>query len=146
MIVQATREDYNEIIEVWEASVRASHHFLKEEHIQYFKPLILSQYLDAVQLWCFRNKENRIAGFLGVADESIEMLFIHPASFGKGYGREMVNFATSLLNAKKVDVNEQNQQAVGFWHHMGFITTGRSATDGLGKPFPILHMELKRTI
>jgi putative acetyltransferase len=142
MLIQATRNDYNEILEVWEASVRATHHFLKEEHIQMFKPLILNKYLDAVQLWCFKNREGKIAGFLGVAHESIEMLFMHPDSFGTGLGREMVNFAIKILNVKKVDVNEQNQGAVGFCHHMGFKTIGRSETDGLGLPYPILHMEL----
>ena len=35
------KENYQEIVNVWEASVRATHDFLKEEDIEYFKPLIL---------------------------------------------------------------------------------------------------------
>jgi putative acetyltransferase len=41
-----------------------------------------------------------------------------------------------------VDVNEQNDQAVGFYRRMGFEVAGRSAVDGLGQPFPLLHMRL----
>ncbi|WP_317130123.1 hypothetical protein [Flavobacterium profundi] len=48
--------EYNEVVNIWEASVRATHHFLKEEDIQYFKPLILNTYLDAVELKCVRNE------------------------------------------------------------------------------------------
>jgi putative acetyltransferase len=144
-IKSALPEDYPEIVEVWEASVRATHHFLREEHIQFFKPLI-PQYLASVQLYCVRNEQGRINGFLGVAEHTVEMLFLHPAARGKGVGRMLVAFAIEALQANKVDVNEQNEQAVGFYERVGFKVVSRSATDGMGKPFPILHMELSKTI
>ena len=73
-----TKKEFPEIVDVWEVSVRATHHFLKEEDIQYFKPLILNTYLDAVELRCIKNNSKKIIGFLGVADQNLEMLFIHP--------------------------------------------------------------------
>ena len=76
--------EYKEVVTVWEASVRATHDFLKEEDIAYFKPLILNQYLDAVTLRCIKNTDNKIIGFSGVAEQNLEMLFIHPAYRGKG--------------------------------------------------------------
>lgn len=42
----------------------------------------------------------------------------------------------------KVDVNEQNPQAIGFYEKMGFKPIGRSEKDGSGKPYPIIHMSL----
>ncbi len=42
----------------------------------------------------------------------------------------------------RVDVNEQNEQALGFYQHLGFSVIGRSPLDGQGKPYPLLHMEL----
>ena len=45
----------------------------------------------------------------------------------------------------KVDVNEQNEQAIGFYQHYGFKTISRSELDGTGKPYPILHMELVKS-
>lgn len=47
------------------------------------------------------------------------------------------------LQVKKVDVNEQNNEAVGFYLHLGFHQTGRSELDSMGKPFPLLNLELK---
>ncbi len=41
-------------------------------------------------------------------------------------------------------VDEQNEQAVGFYLKMGFEVAGRSELDSTGKPFPLLHMALAR--
>ncbi|WP_108244331.1 acetyltransferase [Muricauda brasiliensis] len=136
--------EYSEVVNVWEASVRATHHFLKEEDIEYFKPLILNTYLDAVELRCIRNSENKIVGFLGVAEQNLEMLFIDPEYRGKGIGKTLLDHAIKNLNVTKVDVNEQNEQAVGFYQHCGFEVIGRSELDATGKPYPTLHMELQK--
>ncbi|MBR9776036.1 MAG: acetyltransferase [Cytophagales bacterium] len=139
-----SKEEYKEVVEIWEASVRATHDFLKEEDIEYFKPLILNTYLDAVELKCIRNNDRKIVGFLGVADQNLEMLFIDPDFRGKGIGKALLNYSIHKLNVRKVDVNEQNEQAVGFYKHFGFEVIKRSDLDSSGKPFPTLHMELKK--
>lgn len=136
------KSEYPEVVHVWEASVRATHHFLKEEDIHYFKPLILNTYLDAVELRCIRHTDCRIIGFLGTADENLEMLFVHPDYRGKRVGKALVDYAIATLHVTKVDVNEQNVQAVGFYKYCGFKIVSRSEFDATGKPYPIVHMEL----
>ncbi|WP_299610089.1 acetyltransferase [uncultured Aquimarina sp.] len=136
--------EYQEVVEVWESSVRATHHFLKEEDIAYFKPLILNTYLDAVTLRCVRNENKKIVGFLGVAEQNLEMLFIDPDYRGKRIGKSLLAYSIDQMEVIKVDVNEQNEQAVGFYKHEGFEVIGRSELDGTGKPYPILHMELRK--
>lgn len=142
LIEPVAPSDFDEITAVWEASVRATHHFLKEEDIQYFRPLILNKYLYAVRLFCVRDTQGRIAGFLGTSDDKVEMLFMHPDYRGKGIGKTLLAYAVGALGLRKVDVNEQNEGAVGFYRHYGFEVVGRSELDGTGKPYPILHMEL----
>ena len=39
-ILRPTPQDYDELLAVWEASVRSTHHFLTEENIQFYKPLV----------------------------------------------------------------------------------------------------------
>lgn len=51
--------------------------------------------------------------------------------------------AVKDLGARRLDVDEQNAQAVGFYLHYGFQVVGRSETDGMGEPFPLLHMRLR---
>ncbi|WP_020533639.1 GNAT family N-acetyltransferase [Flexithrix dorotheae] len=142
-ILPISKSSYQDLIEIWEASVRATHHFLPEEDIQYFKPLILDQYFDAVELTGICNAEQKIVGFSGVAEKMIEMLFIHPDYFRKGLGKKLVELAIKEKGINAVDVNEQNPQAVKFYQKMGFEIKSRSPLDGLGKPYPILHLELK---
>ncbi|MBB1283355.1 GNAT family N-acetyltransferase [Flavisolibacter sp. BT320] len=140
-IEKASVADFDEITALWEASVRATHHFLSENDILFFRPLIRDQYLFAVDLYCSRDEKGSILGFLGTSAEKIEMLFIHPRSQGKGLGKALLQLAVSTLKIKAVDVNEQNTQAVGFYHQFGFTVTRRSETDNLGKPYPLLTLE-----
>lgn len=72
-IFPVEEKEYDEIVTVWEASVRATHNFLAEEHIDFLRPLIRNEYLKAVSLFC--TKDNGIiTGFIGVAADTIEML------------------------------------------------------------------------
>ena len=137
-----SEKDYPEIVDVWEASVRATHDFLSESDIQYFRPLILQEYLKLVDLRCTRDKGGRITGFSGVADQKMEMLFIHPDHRGCGIGKQLLLYAVHRQGIREVDVNEQNEEAVGFYKHLGFVVKDRSPLDGLGKPYPILHLAL----
>jgi putative acetyltransferase len=139
-IIPATKADYPELLEVWEASVRATHDFVQEADIQYFKSLV-PQYFGAVDLHLIRNGD-KISGFLGTGDQEVQMLFLHPDSRGKGLGKMFMQFAIKECGVTKVEVNEQNGQAVGFYKHIGFKITGRSELDYTGKPYPLLVMEL----
>ena len=135
--------EHPELIEIWEASVRATHHFLTEDDLRELKSLILAHYFDAVDLRCVKSSDGEILGFCGVHDGNIEMLFISPDVRGKGIGAMLVAYAIRVQDATRVDVNEQNEQAIGFYQHLGFAVTGRSPLDGQGKPYPLLHMALK---
>jgi len=141
-IEDAKKADHQKLIEIWEASVRATHDFLAEEDLIQLRPLILDQYFDAVNLKCAKNSDGKIIGFCSVHGGNIEMLFISPDARGKGVGSFLVSHAIHNLGATKVDVNEQNRQALGFYQHIGFSVIGRSELDGQGKPYPLLHMEL----
>ncbi|WP_068544282.1 acetyltransferase [Thalassotalea crassostreae] len=137
-----SKEDYLTLIEIWELSVRATHDFLPEENIKSLKPLILKHYFDAVDLRVAKNDKEDIVGFIGVAEGNIEMLFITPNFRNCGAGSLLLKNAIQTQSATKVDVNEQNPDAIGFYKHFGFKVVGRSPLDGQGNPFPLLHMIL----
>ena len=134
-------ETLDELLRVWEKSVRSSHHFLSEADIAYFKPLIRNRYFPAVRLFVVRNEAGRIAAFMGLSDDMVEMLFVLPEEQRKGYGRALLEEAFHTHGIRKIDVNEDNTQAYRFYLRMGYEVTGRDATDSCGLPFPILHLE-----
>lgn len=145
-LVKPEATDYEALTELWEASVRATHDFLPESDIHFFKPLVRDQFLASVDLYALQDGSGRFHGFLGVLDGKIEMLFVDPASRGKGCGKWLLQIALTELQAYDLDVNEQNPQAVGFYQKMGFEVVGRSPLDGMGKPYPILHMKYRPNI
>jgi len=142
MIVPAKPSDYKEITDVWQASVKATHHFLPSDFTENLREQVETVYLPMVQLYCAKNEDGKILGFLGVADQKIEMLFLDPDARGKGLGKQLTEFAIQALKANAVDVNEQNEQAVGFYLKMGFKQISRSEKDGQGNDYPILHLSL----
>ncbi|MES1950620.1 N-acetyltransferase GCN5 [Salinisphaera sp. S4-8] len=143
-IESAASAEHQQLIEIWEASVRATHDFLAERDLVELKPLILNEYFKAVSLSVAKREDGEILGFCGVSDANIEMLFVAPQARGQGVGALLAQHAISTQGGAKVDVNEQNAQALGFYKHLGFRVIGRSPLDGQGKPYPLLHMQLAR--
>ena len=129
------------LLEIWEVSVRASHHFLTEEDIVRLTPQAENALRCIETLWVMED-EQRPAGFMGVQECKIEMLFLHPDYFRKGWGKMLVERAFRDLHVEYVDVNEQNHDAAKFYMRMGFKTFKRNECDSEGNPFPILEMKL----
>ncbi|MEQ9415545.1 MAG: GNAT family N-acetyltransferase [Cyclobacteriaceae bacterium] len=132
-----------QMLEVWEGSVRATHHFLDPEDIDYYKSIVskidFNQFVAFVSL----TDENEVLGFLGVADKKLEMIFLKPDCIGKGIGRALTTLAIEKLNVTEVDVNEGNVNAIIFYKSFGFEEYDRTPLDDSGKPYPILKMRLK---
>lgn len=139
MISPANKNDYPVLIDVWESAVKATHDFLSDEDFEFYKTHI-PIYFEHVSLYIYRDNEHVIKGFLGVSDDSIEMLFVDNESRGTGVGKTLLNYAINTLNARRVDVNEQNTQALKFYYYFGFKEIDRSEYDGEGKGYPILHL------
>jgi len=142
IIRQAIAADHPLLLDIWQRSVRATHHFLQASDIDALLPQLRDVYLPAVELWVAVDAEDTPLGFIGLNEQHVEMLFIDPDLRGQGIGRALLDHARSSRDTLSVDVNEQNPEAVGFYLHYGFVQTGRSPLDGEGRPFPLLHMSL----
>ena len=128
------------LLEIWEASVRASHHFLTEADIVRLTPQAEGAIRQIETLWVLED-DGHPAGFMGVQERKIEMLFLHPDYFRRGLGKTFVERAFSELDVEYVDVNEQNPNATKFYEQMGFKVFNRTECDSEGNPFPILEMK-----
>lgn len=138
-----TTEFIGQLWQVWEASVRATHHFLTEQDIQSIKQQGKAVLYD-IDILVVAFEENIPIGFIGIQEKKIEALFLSPDQIGKGWGRLLIDLAIQQYGALYIDVNEQNTQAEAIYRHLGFETYQYDETDEQGNPFPILHMKLKR--
>ncbi|RXK82862.1 GNAT family N-acetyltransferase [Filimonas effusa] len=133
----------DQMVSVWEQSVRTTHDFLLEEDLQEIKSFVKEIDFYALQVYCLLYN-NSVVGFIGVATDKVEMLFLSPDCIGLGLGKWLMHFAIEQLGACKVDVNEQNKKALAFYNKLGFEPYERSALDDQGKAYPLLRMALKR--
>ena len=140
MIRRIEDKDFGRLREIWISSVLHSHDFLSKDDYEYYKENLLN-YLPYVTLFGF-DIDHQIVGFVGVADQKVEMLFIHNDFRRKGIGKLLLDFSIKEFDVKLVDVNEQNHQAVDFYINQGFKIVSRSEKDGEGKDYPILHLSL----
>ena len=131
----------NQLLEVWEGSVRATHLFLSDDEIKSIKEYVPQALNGIAHLMIAEDESDRAVAFMGIEDGSLEMLFIAPEERGKGLGKCLIQYGIENYAVERLAVNEQNPQAKGFYEHMGFHVVARSELDNEGKAYPILHMQ-----
>lgn len=136
-----TPADYPKLVQIWGSAVDETHDFLSSEHRAEIESRLASD--------CFPHVQLRIAeiagtpvGFAGVVEGSLEMLFVDSHHRGHGVGRALLEHAIEKDGVNRLDVNEQNTQAVGFYDQMGFQAVNKREVDDQGWPYPIVHMVL----
>ncbi|MFB7844996.1 GNAT family N-acetyltransferase [Microbacterium sp. NPDC056052] len=133
--------EYPRLVDIWRSAVGATHDFLADEDFARIESKLASAYFPAVTLVVAELDEQPV-GFAGAADGSLEMLFVADDARGSGVGTLLLQHVIDHLAVTRVDVNEQNAGALGFYLSRGFAQTGRDDLDGDGRPYPILHLSL----
>lgn len=135
--------DIQAIADIWRRSVTATHRFLSPRDIDMLEPEVRTG-IVRLELWIVQ-EEGKPVGFMAMNGDMIEALFIDPDYAGKGLGSRCIRHARELRGVEtplRVDVNEDNPDAAAFYRAKGFVQVGRSDTDGAGRPWPLLHLEL----
>jgi putative acetyltransferase len=140
--VRASRaDDVAHLLGVWRRAVDATHDFLSNEDRSAIDRIVAEDYLPSAKLMVAANLDDVPVAFLGGSGDEIESLFVDPSVYGQGVGRLLVeHFASGREGQLRVDVNEQNSGARAFYERVGFRVAGRSAHDGEGRPYPLLHL------
>lgn len=128
-----------QLLEVWERSVRATHLFLSDQEVWQIRQYV-PQALCSVQHLVVASEGDIPVGFMGVEGNTLEMLFLAPEERGKGLGRRLLQQGIDAYCVEQLTVNEQNPAARGFYEHMVFRVYQRTELDGQGNPYPLLYM------
>lgn len=119
-VEKRTAQLLTSLLDIWEGSVRATHHFLSDAE----------------------NDRGEPVAFMGTEQSRLEMLFLSASDRRKGIGTRLLQYGVQNYGILEVTVNEQNPQAVGFYEHFGFQTYKRTDLDEQGDPYPLLYMKL----
>lgn len=141
-VQERTPELMADLLDIWEASVRATHHFLSNEEIIQIKEYVPQALKGVAHLVIAEDETEKPTVFMGTENNRLEMLFLSPEVRGKGLGKQLLQYAIQNYSVQEVTVNEQNPQAVGFYEHLGFKTYKRTENDEEGNPYPLLYMKL----
>ena len=133
-----------QLLKVWESSVKATHLFLSEDEIENIKKYVPQSLKEVPYLIIIENKNQIPVGFMGITEQHLEMLFISNEERGKGLGKKLLQYGIEKYSINDLAVNEQNPLAKGFYEHMGFKVYRRTECDEQGNPYPLLYMRLER--
>lgn len=109
-----------QLLNVWENSVRATHLFLAEADMEDIKKYVPQALRDISHLIVAENGQGVPAAFMGIEGQKLEMLFISPEETGRGLGRKLLQYGMQNFSINTLGVNEQNPQAKEFYERMGF--------------------------
>ena len=132
-----------QLIAVWERSVKATHLFLSEAEVTKIKGYLPRALHGVAHLIIAVDRDGRPAAFMGIEKQKLEMLFLLPEERGKGLGGKLLRHGVEHYSVKELAVNEQNLLAKRFYEHMGFSVYKRTALDEQGNPYPLLYMRLR---
>lgn len=130
-----------QLLEIWESSVRATHLFLSDGEIENIKQYVPQALKSVPNLIITENGNGCPVGFMGIAEQKLEMLFIADSERGKGAGKRLLQYGIDNYSLNELAVNEQNPLAKGFYEHMGFKVSKRTDIDEQGAPYPLLYMK-----
>ncbi|OSZ70935.1 acetyltransferase [Sphingomonas sp. IBVSS1] len=135
----ARHADAPACLALWRAAVAATHDFLSAEDFAAIAAEVAAM-LPQVPMTVAVDEADQPLGFMIMDGAHMEALFIHPAHHGGGIGRFLVASAMASHGSLTTAVNEQNAGAAAFYQRLGFRPTGRSAVDGQGRPYPLIHL------
>ena len=118
----------DQLVCVWERSVRASHSFLGEKDVERIKGYV-PQVILGVEHLVVASEDGRPVAFLGAQDGMLEMLFVDAELRGRGIGSALLEHGIGVLGVRELTVNEQNPAAVAFYVTRGFRTVEQLETD-----------------
>ena len=143
-VKERTESLINQLLEVWEDSVKATHTFLSNEEIEKIKEYVPQALKNIAHLIILENENYKPVAFMGIEENKLEMLFIKNSERGKGLGKQLLSYGIEKYNVNELAVNEQNPQAKGFYEHMEFKVYQRNELDDQGNPYPVLYMKLNK--
>lgn len=135
-----TQKMIEQLLKVWESSVKSTHLFLSDKEIENIKQYV-PQALKSVETLIIAINNDIPIAFMGIEKTKLEMLFIDKMKQKQGIGTKLIQYGIKEYSINDLRVNEQNPIAKKFYENNSFYVYDRRDTDEQGNPYPILFMK-----
>ena len=97
-----------QLLKVWEDSVKKTHLFLSADEISNIKRYVPEALKNISHLIIAEDENNCPVAFMGLENQVLEMLFLSPEERGKGLGKKLIQYGIENYSINELAVNEQN--------------------------------------
>lgn len=112
-IQERTPELIEQLVSLWEGSVKATHHFLSEAEIAAIKPYVPQGLAAIPHLIIAKEGENPTA-FMGIAEGKLEMLFVAADQHGIFSPTFQPRFSSATQGASQSQFESSEHLTYGF--------------------------------
>lgn len=111
--------DLSDLLAVWESASKLAHPFLTAEHLQQVRQDIPNVYIPNAETWIV-NDGDKLIGFIALIGAEVGALFVDPGVHGRGFGKALMDRASSLRSHLEVEVFKDNAIGRRFYDRYGF--------------------------
>ncbi len=109
-VQERTPELLENLLNIWEDSVRATHLFLSDAEIKKIKEYVPEAMRGVEHLILAQNDAEQPVAFMGTEKGRLEMLFLSPAERGKGLGKQLLRYGIRNYGIQEVTVMSRTRR------------------------------------
>lgn len=141
MIKTYEAQDLEELLDLWYQASLVAHPFLEEAFLEKERYNIEHVYIPNTKTWVFK-KEDKVLGFIGMIDNEVGAIFVHPDQHGQGIGTRLMNWVAERYDSLEVEVFERNKIGRSFYDKYGFTEMRHSIHEETGQP--LIRMQYQK--
>lgn len=108
------------VMQIWLDTNIKAHDFIPKEYWTGNYSLV-EKVLPQAEIYVYEDDHmNEITGFIGLADDFIEGLFVKEAVQSQGIGGQLLNYVKKIKSNLRLSVYQKNARAVSFYRREGF--------------------------
>lgn len=134
MIRELKSSDLSKIKNIYIKSNSAVNLNVPEDHFSKDGLFYINETLHKCQNWVFENN-GQVTGIISVSHDYIEGLFVLPKYWNKGIGSELLKHVLNVKKELRLQVYENNSNAIRFYKKHGFKITGGGICHITGLPY-----------
>lgn len=132
MIRKFQTEDLEQVAEIWLDSNREAHGFIPGRYWEEQLPLVKTL-LPQAELFVFQDGDGALQGFVGLAGEHIEGIFVRGPARSLGIGKQLLDHVKAARSRLTLNVYRKNDRAAAFYRREGFRVQSEGADGNTGE-------------